>query len=45
VKAGSASKSQLKLSRNPRRSVVSEGEKRSAEGGIGRGGGDNPEIA
>ena len=32
-KAGSESKSQLKLSRKPRRSVVSDGEKRSAEGG------------
>lgn len=35
LKAGSDSKSQLKLSRNPRRSVVSEGEKRSADAGRG----------
>jgi hypothetical protein len=35
----------LKLSRNPRRSVVSEGEKRSADDGMGIGGGDNPERA
>lgn len=35
LKAGSVSKSQLKLSRKPRRSVVSDGEKRSAEGGRG----------
>ena len=34
-KAGSDSKSQLKLSRKPRRSVVSDGEKRSADGGNG----------
>jgi len=34
-RAGSVSKSQLKLSRKPRRSVVSDGEKRSAEGGRG----------
>lgn len=40
LKAGSGSKSQLKLSRNPRRSVVSDGENRSAEGrsGIDEGG-------
>lgn len=35
TKEPSTSKSQLKLSRNPSRSVVSEGEKRSAEGGNG----------
>lgn len=33
LKGGSDSKSQLKLSRKPSRSVVSEGENRSAEGG------------
>lgn len=37
----SASKSQLKLSRNPRRSVVSDGENRSADDGSGAGRGGN----
>lgn len=41
LKAGSDSKSQLKLSRKPRRSVVSDGEKRSAEGGNGADDGGN----
>lgn len=36
---GSASNSQLKLSKKPNRSVVSDCEKRSAEEGIGIGGG------
>lgn len=41
LKAGSVSKSQLKLSRKPRRSVVSDGEKRSADGGRGADDGGN----
>ena len=36
---GSTSNSQLKLSKKPNRSVVSDWEKRSAEEGIGMGGG------
>lgn len=39
LKVGSESKSQLKLSRKPRRSVVSDGEKRSADEGKGADGG------
>lgn len=41
LKMGSVSKSQLKLSRKPRRSVVSDGEKRSADGGKGADDGGN----